>query len=210
MNRANHHKEVPLFYFPVMEVPQVSEVSSTVSTLPASQTSLHSSVAMETVSLTQQLPTQATKPKISKKKSKKAPSGVSQKMPVVKSTKPKEGSVKVGKKGEGQGEHQRNPKDKVGEVSVSQPSHTAVSQQTAVLNKDISSLLVVSSQNDVTIVQSSQPRAHAKRVRDTSSPQTYARKKKSKIIGDTRSAHTVPTAVKDSVHAPSQISLMCL
>ena len=73
---------------------------------------------------------------------------------------------------------------RVGEVSESQPSHTAVSQQTAVLNKDVSSLLVASSQKDVTIEQSSQPRAQAKRVRDTSSPQTYTRKKKSKTLGD--------------------------
>ncbi|KAL8099538.1 hypothetical protein AgCh_031977 [Apium graveolens] len=101
-NRENHHKEVPLFYFPVMEAPQVSEVSLVVPSLPASQISLPYSVALATVSMTQQLPTQATKPsKISKSKSKKAPSGISQKMPVPKSTKPKEGSVKVGKKDEG-------------------------------------------------------------------------------------------------------------
>ncbi|KAL8148849.1 hypothetical protein AgCh_006013 [Apium graveolens] len=46
---------------------------------------------------------------------------------------------------------------------LNQPSHTAVSQQTAVLNKDINSLLVASSQKDMTIEQSSQPRAQAKR-----------------------------------------------
>ena len=153
-----------------MEAPHVSEVSSAVPTLPTSQISLPYSVALETMSMTQQLPTQAAKHKILKSKSKKAPSGVSQKMPVVKSTKPKEGSVMVGKKGEGQGEYQRNPKDKVGEVSVSHPSHTAVSQQTTVLNKDISSLLVSSSQKDVTIETSSQPGAQAKRGRETSSP----------------------------------------
>ena len=103
LNRANHHREVPLYYFPIMDAPQVSEVSSSIpSTIPTSLVSLSSSVAMTTVSMTQQLPTQATKPtKISKSKSKKAPSGISQKMPVAKSTKTKEGSVKVGKVGEG-------------------------------------------------------------------------------------------------------------
>ncbi|KAL8119380.1 hypothetical protein AgCh_016774 [Apium graveolens] len=96
LNRASHHKEMPLFYFPSMEGPQVSEVSTTVSTLPISQTSLPSSVAMESVSMTQQMPTQATKTTISKSKAKKAPSGFSQKKPVVKSIKHKEGSVKEG------------------------------------------------------------------------------------------------------------------
>ncbi|KAL8133958.1 hypothetical protein AgCh_009143 [Apium graveolens] len=187
LNRANNHREVTLFYFPVMEAPQC---------------------AMATVSMTQQLPTQATKPsKFFKSKSKKAPSGISQKMPVAKSTKSKEGSVKVGKVGEGQGEHKRNTKDKVGEVSVSQPSHTAVSQQTAVLNKEISSLLVASSQQVVTIEQSSHPRARAKRVRDTISPQTYTRKKKSKTLGDAHGSHTVQTGAKDTVTAPSQSQL---
>ena len=94
--------------------------------------------------------------------------------------------MKVGKTGEGRGEHKRNPKDKDGELSGSQPSHTAVSQQTVVLKKDKSLFLAASSQKDVVIEQSSQPRAHAKRVRDTSSPQTYARKKKSKTLGDTQ------------------------
>ncbi|KAL8098661.1 hypothetical protein AgCh_031431 [Apium graveolens] len=117
LNRANHHKEVLLFYFPVMERPQED------------------------------------------------------------------------KKGEGQSENERSPKNEVREVSVSQPSHTAVSQQTAVLKKDLSSLLVVSSQKDVTIEQSYHPRAQAKRVRDKRSPQTYIRKKKSKPLGMHR-AHT--------------------
>ncbi|KAL8094885.1 hypothetical protein AgCh_036413 [Apium graveolens] len=137
LNRANHHKDVPLFYFPVMQAPQ--------------------------------------------------------------------GSVKEGKIGEGRGKHKRNPKDKDGELSGSQPSHTAVSQQTAVLKKDKSSFLDASSQNDVVIEQSSQPRAHAKRVRDTNSPQTYARKKKSKTLEDAHGTHTVQTGAKDTVTAPSQI-----
>ena len=40
LNRASHHKEVPLFFFPIMEGPQVSEVSTIVTTLPTSQISL--------------------------------------------------------------------------------------------------------------------------------------------------------------------------
>ena len=87
LNRADHHKEVPLFYFPVMEGPRVSEVNTIVSTLPTSQISLPLSVAMASVSMTQQMPTQATKSKTSKPKSKKPHSGISQKMPVSKSTK---------------------------------------------------------------------------------------------------------------------------
>ncbi|KAL8124033.1 hypothetical protein AgCh_011878 [Apium graveolens] len=162
LNIASHHNEVPLFYFPIMEDPQVSEVRTTVSTIPTSQISLPLSVAMTSVSMTKQMPTQATKTKISKTKSKKTPSGFSQKKPVTKSTEHQEGSVKVSELGEGQGEHQRSPKDKVG---------------------------------------------HAKRVRDTSSSQTYANKKKSEPIGNTQGAHTVPTAVKDSVHEPSQIQI---
>ena len=101
---------------------------------------------METVKMTKQLPTKAAKTTaISKSKSKKTPSGISQKIPVQKSTKVKEGSVKEGKSGERRGEHKRNPKNKVGELSESQPSHTAVSQQTALLKKDKSSLLATSS-----------------------------------------------------------------
>ncbi|KAL8135256.1 hypothetical protein AgCh_010063 [Apium graveolens] len=160
LNRTIHHKEVPLLYFPIMEGPQVSEVNSTVSTLPTSHISFPSSIAMASVSMTQQMPTQATKPQISKFKSKKAPSGFFQNNPVVKSTKTKEGSVKEGKQGEGQGENQRSPKNK--------------------------------------------PRAQAKRVRDTSSPQTYARKKKSKPTGDAQGTYTVQTEAIDSVTALSQ------
>ncbi|KAL8119031.1 hypothetical protein AgCh_016509 [Apium graveolens] len=126
-------------------------------------------------------------------------------MLVAKSTKAKEGSVKEGKLGEGRGEHKRNLKNKVGELSGSQPSHTAVSQQTAVLKKDKSSFLAASSPKDVVIEQRSQPRAQAKRVRDTSSPQTYVRKKKSKTLGDAQGTHKVQTGATDTVTAPSQI-----
>ena len=159
---------------------------------------------MASESMTQQMPTQATKSKISKSKSKKPHSGVSQKMPVSKSTKTKDGSVKGGKIGEGHDENKRNPKNKDGEMSVPKPSHTTVSQQTVVINKEISTSLVSSSQKDVTIEISSQPGAQVKRVRDTSSPQTYARKKRSKTLGDAQGTHTVQTEAKDSVTAPSQ------
>ncbi|KAL8148711.1 hypothetical protein AgCh_005900 [Apium graveolens] len=177
------YPEAVLVKDPVSEC-QLSEVISFVSTLPTSHISLPSSIAMTSVPMTKQMPTQTAKTKIPKSKAKKAPSDFFQKKSVVKSTKPKEGSVKEGEKGEGQGENQRSPKNKVGEVSVSQPSHTAVSQQTAVLKKDLSSLLVTSSQKDVTIEQSSQPRAQANRVRDTSSPETYTRKKNPKTLED--------------------------
>ncbi|KAL8091760.1 hypothetical protein AgCh_034135 [Apium graveolens] len=152
----------------LMQHGKVSEIISIVSTLPTSNISLPSSVAVASVSMTRQVPTQATKTKVSKTKTKKAPSGMSQKMPIVKSSKHKEGSVKVGKTGEGQGKNQRNPKNKDGEHSVPKPSHTTVSQQTVVVNKDKSSILLSSSQKDVTIETSSQPGAQNKRGRDTS------------------------------------------
>ena len=63
LNRANHHRDVPMFYFPVMQTPQVSEVSSSIpSTIPISSISLSSGVTMATVSMTKQLPTKASKP----------------------------------------------------------------------------------------------------------------------------------------------------
>ncbi|KAL8090068.1 hypothetical protein AgCh_039509 [Apium graveolens] len=148
----------------------------------------------------QQMPTQATKPK-SKSKSKKPTSVVSQKTAVVTTTTSLEGSAQDSQLGEVKGEHQRCTKDKEGEVCVTQTSRTAVSQQTVVINKEISSLLVASSQKDVTIEMSSQPRAHAKR----GQTQTYIRKKKSKPLRESEGTHKVPTEVKDSVNTPSQI-----
>ncbi|MDV3180564.1 MAG: hypothetical protein Q8829_02650, partial [Candidatus Phytoplasma australasiaticum] len=41
LNRANHHKEVPLVYLPIMEGPQVSDVSTTVSNISTSQIFYH-------------------------------------------------------------------------------------------------------------------------------------------------------------------------
>ncbi|KAL8104980.1 hypothetical protein AgCh_028948 [Apium graveolens] len=120
LNSVDHHKEVPLVYFPIMEGLQVSEVSTIVPTIPTSQIYLPLSMAMASVSMTKQMPTQVTKIKNLKTKSKKIHSGFSQMKPVVKSTKHQERSVKVSELGEGQGEHQRSPKDKVGEEKLVQ------------------------------------------------------------------------------------------
>ena len=64
--------------------------------------------------------------------------------------------------GEGRDENQENPKDKVGEESVSQPSHHVSSQKDTVINMEVSTSLVASSQKDVTIEKSSHP-GHRKR-----------------------------------------------
>ncbi|MDV3180565.1 MAG: hypothetical protein Q8829_02655 [Candidatus Phytoplasma australasiaticum] len=48
-------------------------------------------------------------------------------------------------------------------MSVPKPSHTTVSQQTVVINKEISTSLVSSSQKDVTIETSSQLGAQIKK-----------------------------------------------
>lgn len=70
----------------------------------------------------------------------------------------------MGEVGEGRGEQQVNPKNKEGEASVTvKPSHSAVSHKTVELNKEISSLLVVSSQKDATIGNSSPPEHKPKR-----------------------------------------------
>ena len=70
-----------------------------------------------------QQPSQVARP--SKSKSKRPTLGASQKAPVVKTKKQKpEGSVQGDGKSEGRGEHQRNPKDKDGELCVNKPIHT--------------------------------------------------------------------------------------
>ena len=56
--------------------------------------------------------------------------------------------------GEGRGEHQVNPQDKVGEVSANQPSQATVSQKAVVVQKEISTSLTASSQKDVVIEKS--------------------------------------------------------
>ncbi|KAL8120202.1 hypothetical protein AgCh_017375 [Apium graveolens] len=145
LNRASHHNDVPLFYFPIMEGPQVSEVSTTVSTISTSQISFPLSVAMASVSMTQQMPTQATKTKISKSKTKKTPSGFSQKKPVAKSTKTKEGSVKRGKIGEGQDDLLAHLPILSGTVETSVPKLSSICTESTIVstpNSIISSILV--------------------------------------------------------------------
>ncbi|KAL8134767.1 hypothetical protein AgCh_009689 [Apium graveolens] len=115
LNKANHHKEVPLIYMPIMEQPQVSELNTSVPATSLPQISFPTTVSMASVTVTKQLPNQATKLRISKYKSKKTHSSFSQKKLVLKYTKNQEGSVKGSEPGEGQGENQRNPKDKEGE-----------------------------------------------------------------------------------------------
>ncbi|KAK1380032.1 hypothetical protein POM88_026776 [Heracleum sosnowskyi] len=154
--RLNHNGEVPVVYLPVIEVttaiPSSIIVTSTVSP---------STVAVESVVVTQQAPAPATKPK--SKKSSKPTSGASQKAPVVKSTTQPKGSVVGAVRGEGRGEHKRNPKDKEGKMSEIQPSPIVSSQQGTMRNMDLSTSLIASSQKDVIIETSSSPRAHSKR-----------------------------------------------
>ena len=68
-----------------------------------------------------------------------------------------------GSEGDGQGEQKRSPKNKVGEVSNTQPSHSIVSQKIVEINKEISSSLAASSQKDVAIQNSPHPGTHQKR-----------------------------------------------
>ncbi|KAL8093469.1 hypothetical protein AgCh_035374 [Apium graveolens] len=72
--------------------------------------------------------------------------------------------------------------------------------------QEISSILVSSSQKDASIETSSQPGEQAKMVKDTSSPQTYVRRKRSETLGNAHGTHTVQTGAKESVTAPSQRS----
>ncbi|KAK1372274.1 hypothetical protein POM88_028467 [Heracleum sosnowskyi] len=179
--RLNHNGDVPMVYLPVIEVTLSHPVNLNVTSVSASATNV---VAMESVAVTQQAPAPATRPKSTKSKSTKPTSGASQKAPVVKSTAQPKGSDAGVVSCEGRGENQRNPKDKVGEVSVSQTSPIVSSQQGTMSNMDISSSLIAYSQKDVVIETSSPPRVHIKRVRDTSSPQTsisqYQRRVKQK------------------------------
>ncbi|KAK1392282.1 hypothetical protein POM88_011338 [Heracleum sosnowskyi] len=175
--RLNHNGDVPVVYLPIIEattaIPASIAVTSTVLANP---------VAVESVVVTQQAPAPATKPK--SKKSSKSTSGASQKAPVVKSTTQPKGSGAGVVRGEGRGEHKRNPKDKEGKMSEIQPSPIVSSQQGTMSNMDLSTSLVASSQKDVIIETSSPPRAHSKKVRDTSSPQStfsqYQRRMKQK------------------------------
>ncbi|KAK1395309.1 hypothetical protein POM88_014365 [Heracleum sosnowskyi] len=185
--RLNHNGDVPVVYLPIIEVTTTIPVS-----VANTSTVLPSNVAMESVAVTQQAPTLATKPK--SKKSSKPTSGASQKAPVVKTTTQPKGSESGVVRGEGRGEHQRNPKDKEGQVSVYQPSPIVSSQQGTMSNMDLNTSLIASSQKDVIIETSSPPRVQSKRVRDTSSPKStfsqYQRRVKQKSKG-TQGAHTL-------------------
>ena len=125
-------------------------------------------------------PTQAVKAKKVSKTKSKTTSGVSQKAPVVKSTKSQpEGSDQVSKIGEGIGENQRTLKNKVGEGVKNQPSHDASSQKDVSINKELNTLLSSSSQKDLDIEKSSQPGAQNIGGVTQAKPITpYVRKKK--------------------------------
>ncbi|KAK1368061.1 hypothetical protein POM88_034153 [Heracleum sosnowskyi] len=119
-----------------------------------------------------------------------------------------EGSAQVEVRGEGRGENQQNPKNKVGEVSESHPSHLVSSQKDTVVEKELHTSLVASSQKYVTIEKSSQPGTQNKRDTDTSSPKdmlkAYVKRKKAKTTGDAQGTHTVQAKITDFVFAPSQ------
>lgn len=53
--------------------------------------------------------------------------------------------------GKGHGKHRRSPYNKEGEVSASWPSHSVPSQRGTYVNIDISTSIVVSSQNVIII-----------------------------------------------------------
>ena len=107
--------------------------------------------------------------------------------------------------GGGRGEHQENPKDKEGEILENQPSHSAVSQKTVEINKELSSSLVTSSQKDATIKNSPQPGTQEKRGRDTNSPvKAFERKKKKVKVTKSTSAHTSQSKITDFVAGTSQ------
>ncbi|KAL1815699.1 hypothetical protein ACET3Z_018273 [Daucus carota] len=174
--RMNLYPSLEVVYLPIMEAGKEKEVHGFPTTLSQPSPSFLS--AIRAVEEAHQQSTQVAQP--SKSKSSKLTSGASQKASVVKSKKHKpEGSVVGGSKGEGKGENQRSPKDKDGEVSANQPSHSAVSQKTVDVNMEISTSLVASSQKDVTIENSPHPGTQQKRGRDTtSSPiKAYGRKK---------------------------------
>ncbi|KAK1385076.1 hypothetical protein POM88_022811 [Heracleum sosnowskyi] len=185
--RLNHNGDVPVVYLPIIEVTTSNPVSAIVTSIVSP-----THVAMESVTVSQQAPAPAAKPK--SKKSSKPTSGASLKAPVAKTTSQPKGSDSGVVRGEGRGENQRNPKNKEGKDSVSHPSPIVSSQQGTMSKMDLNTSLVASSQKDVIIETSSPPRAHSKRVRDTSSPQStfsqYQRRVKQKSKG-THGAHTL-------------------
>ncbi|KAK1394362.1 hypothetical protein POM88_013418 [Heracleum sosnowskyi] len=185
--RLNHNGDVPVVYLPIIEVTSSNPVS-----VVATSIVTPSNVAMESVTVSQQAPAQAAKPK--SKKSSKPTSGASQKAPVAKTTSQPKGSDSGVVRGEGRGEHQRNPKNKEGKESVSQTSPIVSSQQGTMSKMDLNTSLLASSQKDVIIETSPPPRAHSKRVRDTSSPQStffpIPKESEAKIQGYTGCTHS--------------------
>ena len=160
-----------------LRMPHVIQVflSSSLSNLNA----LPSTAAMEGVN-DPNPPTQAAKTrKVSKSKS-KTTSGVSQKAPVVKTTKSQPmGSDQVSKIGEGIEENQKTLKDKAGEGVINQPSHAAFSQKDTSINMETNIILSTSSQKDLDIEKSSQPGAqNIGRVTQAKHITPYVRKKK--------------------------------
>ena len=111
--RNNLNNEVPLVYLPIMVAPQVSEINTSVSISSNPQIYLPSTVEMGSVAMPQQIPTQATKPKSKRTKSKKPTFVASQKTTVEITTITPVGSEQRGVTGEGRGENQQNPQDKV-------------------------------------------------------------------------------------------------
>ncbi|KAK1375405.1 hypothetical protein POM88_031598 [Heracleum sosnowskyi] len=207
LNRKDLNNNVEMVYLPIIEANQVMQVSSITTATSQPPISLPSSATMETVNV-QQAPTQVAKTKGSKPKSKRPTSGASQKTPVAKTISQPEGSEQVVVRGEGRGEHQRNPKDKAGEVSESQPSHHVSSQKDELVEKEVHTSLVASSKKDFTIEKSSQPGTQNKRDRDTRSPKSiskaYERRKRVKTTEGAQGIHTVQTKISDFVSAPSQ------
>ena len=111
-------------------------------------------------------------------------------------------------KDEGMGEHPGNPKNKVGEVSDDQPSHTTISQKIVDVQMDVNSSLVASSQKNVTIETSPHLGTQPKKGRDTQSPiKSCERRVKLKPL---HKSHTSQDKVTDllSVTSPIQIDLL--
>lgn len=88
--------------------------------------------------------------------------------------------MKEANKAEERVEHQKSPKNKKGEMSDSQPSHSTISQKITDVNMKISTSLVASSQNDATNEKSPQQGRNKKRGMDTQSEiffSTYERRR---------------------------------
>ena len=201
LTRMNLNSTVELHYLPIMEAGNEGKFHGYNST-PSSQPQISLPSATMAVGNDPQQPDQVAKP--SKIKSKKPTSGVSQKTLIVKIKKnTPEGSVPGEGKGEGRGENQRSPKNKEGEEIENQPSHSAVSQKTAEVNKELNSSIVTSSQKDAIIENSPQPGTQQKRGRDTNSPaKAYVRKKVKTTKSTT--AHTSQTKITDFVPVTSK------